>query len=720
MDKDIVNLSKILDLPSFLNQNDSKIIGLLKPKKKHYGHSSYNIIREASSGEESCIESNEAGSIPSIKQVCRELIDPNTIRVVRSKKLIPLEVKSYLLFTCIEASFNSFTFKAFIEDLEIFKDLQISPVIQEIKIIKHSNNLASALVSFLKDRDAEIIKGFFSHPIKLANPTFNSCNQEMRVFWAYNILDLKLSEWYGIVFRGLPLKVNEETLRTHCANCFKSSEELTDLDKHIKFVSNPTRIKSIMCAIVQTTSLDTAEKLCLELNKKKTGSQILKVHLHPKCCRLRFNFSKPKFRFKDNKSTLTRPRILENNKVLFDESKNFIEEITLEELISKINSYYCKQFSNKQRAFYENNAELIVQHDNENRKTLPESLVKEESTRKVNNNAKVISPEYSFDNLFVNNNQTIKTQNDKTIHENIQTNEKVIENNNLNIKTEEKIIHDSNTSKNEGMKTMIEILKENLKKPKGLNNNVDEKPQIDVTKIASQAESIISNLNSNIIYEKEFDINMLQNIEDTEVILVDKVKSWEAKFPDNRYLKEILIKDFQSQTLNFYYNKNSSDTFYNNKNNIPNYLSRNNLNTRNSNISMLANNNILSSSYNQSTISTNYSQNNLLGMNFLKDSLSLNTINNNFNGSMIYSNLIQSSRIQSLYQSTYQNINNNESNIDVLNTLIKGKPSNQIPKSENYFNNGNSDTTDKSFLNKKRLTDLNNSRKSSNEELNLK
>lgn len=671
----------------------------MKSKKKHYGHSSYVVVNEASSGEESCIESTGAKSIPSIYDVCKEIADPNTIRVVRNKSLIPKEAKIYLIFTCLEPSYNSYTLKSFIEDLEIFKDLQVNTVIQEIRIIK-LNNITFGLVNFLKEKDAEVIRGYFSHPKKLANPTINSSNKEMRVFWAYDILDLKYSEWYGIVIRGLPLKVNENTLRNFCANQLRSKEEVTNLTKHIKFVHPPVKIKNTMCSIVQTTSLDLCERLCLELNKKtfsSSSSQTLKAHLHPKCCRLRFNHSnRLKFQFKDNRSMFVKPVLLENNKILYDETKVFIEEITLDELSLKIDSYYKSISKSQQMPILSEAPITAIQPEVESVNTsLQVSNVKEQdlvvtqSNNTFSNNHKK-SPEYSFAELFGNNQKDNSPV--KQIPEKIQKEEVTIQ---------------QDTKKDEVFKSMLEFMKESLKK------TINEKAE------SFSKSTYIANS------ETEFSMDCLENSEDCKVILENKIKSWEVKFPDVVLLKENLVKDFQCKVLNIpKSNKNSEIIIDNLTNNINNngskYSQSHDFNSfanmnQNGGINTMINNssfissNLMQNPSMQSNLSASYLQNSINNLNFnyskMQDSSFLNPYNNpSQNGSMFYSNLIQNSNIQSMFTNTYQNINKNENSKDVLNTLIRGKP-NQLNGSNLETSANNQSINDKqkdSLLNKKR------------------
>ena len=55
-------------------------------------------------------------------------------------------------------------------------------------------------------------------------------------------------------------------------------------------------IKNSYCAMVVLNDLDEAEKLCKSLNKKEIGkNRRIKVHLHPRCCKIRKNPEKSHF-----------------------------------------------------------------------------------------------------------------------------------------------------------------------------------------------------------------------------------------------------------------------------------------------------------------------------------------------------------------------------------------------------------------------------------------
>lgn len=271
-----------------------------KKVKRPFGHNSYSIYHEGSSGEDSEIENKQ--SEPTIEDVQQSIYDPTTIRIVKDLSQIPENVKVYLAFVNIEPWYNSFHMKYFLEELHFLKDLGVYPVINEIKIINiFKTNIA--LVNFQNTQHAEIIKGFFNHPNKF--PTFNSLNNELKVFWAYDLLELKTTPWYCIIIRNIPEGICENALKKYITNSLRTNEDLTGSSDNIEYISNPVQVKGILCSLVTLKNLDIAERLCYELNSKnsnkdKEKSKKLKVNLHPNTFKLRstgstkhsFNYNK--------------------------------------------------------------------------------------------------------------------------------------------------------------------------------------------------------------------------------------------------------------------------------------------------------------------------------------------------------------------------------------------------------------------------------------------
>lgn len=263
-----------------------------KKVKRPFGHTSYSIYQEGSSGEDSEIENKQ--SEPTVNDIQYSLYDPGTIRIVKDVTHIPENVTIYLAFVNLESWHNSYTIKYFIEELPFLKDLGVHPTIKEIKFINNIK-IPTALVNFENTQHAEIIKGYFNHPNKF--PTYNSHNNELRVFWAYDCLEIKNYPWYSILIRNIPEGISDNALKNYISNSLRTNEDLKGSSDSIEYISYPMQVKGILCSIVVLKSLDIAEKLCFELNNKNSNnkeaekSKKLKVNLHPKTFKLRSNNS---------------------------------------------------------------------------------------------------------------------------------------------------------------------------------------------------------------------------------------------------------------------------------------------------------------------------------------------------------------------------------------------------------------------------------------------
>lgn len=81
----------------------------------------------------------------------------------------------------------------------------------------------------------------------------------MEFFYAFDLLDMKNSEWYGVVLRNIPEKCSHENLKNH----------LTNYSKNINSLLPAMKIKSSYCTLVVLNSIEDAEKICIHLNKKE-------------------------------------------------------------------------------------------------------------------------------------------------------------------------------------------------------------------------------------------------------------------------------------------------------------------------------------------------------------------------------------------------------------------------------------------------------------------
>lgn len=348
-----------------MNQSSLIIRGSKIPKL--FGHLSYSIVPEASSGEESGFENTnpQINTEPSLEEAAELLVDPSTIHIVKDKESIPSSAKCYLLMMFLENWFNAYYLKIFIEELDVFKELGEEPIIEEIRIIKSNvvinNNITNsnkdttpiavpvtnALISFSNPKHTELLHSYFNHQMKKTQPTLNQKKIELKVFYAYNITDLKYHNWYGIIIRNLPSKVNTQQLKQYCANQFRTVEEVSYLSKYIKFVHPPVLIKKAFCSLVVLSTLDHAEKLCNELVKKilnnnnsnSNTERRMKACLHPKCCKSRVSNSGNKISFRFNDVVL---REKENS--YFDNTNSNVNDESVASLIIPVSEISLKEY----------------------------------------------------------------------------------------------------------------------------------------------------------------------------------------------------------------------------------------------------------------------------------------------------------------------------------------------------------------------------------------
>ena len=103
----------------------------------------------------------------------------------------------------------------------------------------------------------EIIGNFFLAPIKKLHPSYNSKNEKIEVYLAYNILELTKNHWYGVILRNLPPNCNDKSI-------YNFTEQ--KVENGIKYCLNPILVDNLYCALVVCKELEYAEKLCFDLN----------------------------------------------------------------------------------------------------------------------------------------------------------------------------------------------------------------------------------------------------------------------------------------------------------------------------------------------------------------------------------------------------------------------------------------------------------------------
>lgn len=193
-----------------------------------------------------------------------------------------------------------------IEDLSVFKDAAIIPVISEIRMLNFN---LSALVLFESASDALRCKSAINQ-MKLENFENNRFHEQIEAYWAYRITDLKNYSWYGVTLRAVPNQVTIEKLKNHCLHKLKSSSESYQnmQDKLISFVHPLVKVKSYYCSLVVVNNLDTAEKLCVEICRKQDNSngtshqssKKMKATVHKNSYKKRSTSTRSSYKFMNN------------------------------------------------------------------------------------------------------------------------------------------------------------------------------------------------------------------------------------------------------------------------------------------------------------------------------------------------------------------------------------------------------------------------------------
>ena len=299
-----------------LNSNSSKQSNLKKINFSHrYNHNynyNYNIIRqsminldsilkdnffseklniiESDSGNEEETSESSNIKIPSLKTVKKNIFDPNTIMLIKDSKYFPKEAKPGLLIVNIEKWVTEKYLKYFLEDIPPFQELtkeQISKFIPSVFIFDYlkffidENGRYCVFVNIYSIDQLDIIIKYFNNPIKNKYPTLNSKNEKMEFYYAYNILEVTKSFWYGVIIRNLPKECDYK-------NIFEFFKKY--IQEGIKYCLNSININENNCALIVCKDLNFAEKLCQIMNNFKIKKdKILMVHFHPNICKIRIN-----------------------------------------------------------------------------------------------------------------------------------------------------------------------------------------------------------------------------------------------------------------------------------------------------------------------------------------------------------------------------------------------------------------------------------------------
>ena len=257
------------DRPSLLRfRHIFKINPRLTPK---------NVIKPPSSGEDSDKEDLKDFT-PSLSEVAKNITDFHTIMIVKDTNCFPKEAKPSLILINIDEWVNDKYIKIFLENVPTFQMLQQKLLLSKITMFTW-NKKPCAWIRMDSLAQCQTIANFFYHPIKKAHPTKNSKGENLDIFMCFDLLEITKSKWYGVVIRNLPPNSNDESIRQYCESFVRNG---------VKYCINPVVLRSVYCCIIVMNSLEDAENLCMKLNGyEPSKGRRIKVHFHPKICRIR-------------------------------------------------------------------------------------------------------------------------------------------------------------------------------------------------------------------------------------------------------------------------------------------------------------------------------------------------------------------------------------------------------------------------------------------------
>ena len=257
------------DRPSLLRfRHIFKINPRLTPK---------NVIKPPSSGEDSDKEDLKDFT-PSLNEVAKNITDYHTIMIVKDTNCFPKEAKPSLILINIDDWVNDKYIKIFLENVPTFQMLQQKLLLSKITMFTW-NKKRCAWIRMDSLIQCQTIANFFYHPIKKAYPTKNSKGEHLDIFMCFDLLEITKSKWYGVVIRNLPPNSNDESIRQYCESFVRNG---------VKYCINPVVLRSVYCCIIVMNSLEDAENLCMKLNGyEPSKGRRIKVHFHPKICRIR-------------------------------------------------------------------------------------------------------------------------------------------------------------------------------------------------------------------------------------------------------------------------------------------------------------------------------------------------------------------------------------------------------------------------------------------------
>ena len=244
--------------------------------------------------------------MPSIFDVAKSLTDINTIMIVKDPKNFPTEATPSLILIGLEEWVNENYIKMFLEEVPTVKDKKLS--FNTIKIFTW-NKKKTAWVKMNNYSDCESIATFFYHPIKQTVPTKNSQGEKLDIYLAFDLLEITMSNWYGVILRNLPQNCSDESIKQFCDSYVRDG---------VKYCIYPILIKEIYCSIIVMNDLEDAENLCIALNGVEVSKgRKIKVNLHPQICKIRNNIEGSVFSSMFNKNGyIFEENMLQSGKVI--------------------------------------------------------------------------------------------------------------------------------------------------------------------------------------------------------------------------------------------------------------------------------------------------------------------------------------------------------------------------------------------------------------------
>lgn len=292
-----------------------------------------------SSGGESDFEEIKEPN-PSINDVANKLRDLKTIMIIKNNTYFPKEAKPCILIIGLEDWVDETYIKMFLDKTPILSNLESKLYYKQIYFFNYSygnNNTNCVWIKFDNDLSTITrITDFFCHPIRSICPTLNSKGEKMLIYLSFDLLDITLSKWYAVVLRNLPKNVDKKEIK----------EFVINNNFNPKYCVEPMLIKSKVCTIVVMNELEEAENFCMKMNKyclNNNSKFVLKVHLHPQTCKIRFQYSvsSPFYKMFNKNGYNFSEDILSGQEALKN-STNF-EEIYISEYIGNKNFEFFKK-----------------------------------------------------------------------------------------------------------------------------------------------------------------------------------------------------------------------------------------------------------------------------------------------------------------------------------------------------------------------------------------